>query len=84
MCISKKIIYIGGIDMVILNRKIIDFVEELTDGQVTCHASESDFIVLKMNTLYSLKELIPAIENEFPCVEFDFPVDKSYIIVYWK
>ena len=70
--------------MVILNRKIIDFVEELTDGKVTCHASESDFIVLKMNTLYSLKELIPAIENEFHCVEFDFPVDKQYIIVYWK
>lgn len=70
--------------MVILNRKLIDFVEELTDGQVTCHASETNTVVFKMNTLYSLKELIPAIENEFPCVEFDFPVDKSYIIVYWK
>lgn len=69
--------------MVILNRKIIDFVETLTNGQVTCHASESDFIVLKMNTLYSLKELLPAIENEFPCVKFDFPVDTKYIIVYW-
>lgn len=70
--------------MAILNRKIINFVEELTDGQVTSAGSETGTVVFKMNTLYSLKELTEAIENEFPCVEFDFPVDKQYIIVYWK
>lgn len=68
----------------ILNRKLIDFVEEYTNEKVTSHASETNTVVFKMNTLFSLSDLMTAVENEFPCVEFDFPVDESYIIMYWK
>ena len=67
----------------ILNRKIINFVETLTDGKVTQAGSESGTVVFKMNTLISLKEFTTAVKNEFPCVDFDYPADEKYIIVYW-
>lgn len=65
------------------NRDLIQFVEKYTDGKVTVHSAEAGFVVFKMNSVFSLEKLMAAVENEFD-VEFDFPVDPSFIIMEWK
>lgn len=68
----------------LLNHKLIRFVEDFTDGAVVVHTSISNSVVFQMKTLFSLKELTEAVANEFPCVEFDYPVDKRFIIMNWE
>ena len=63
---------------------LIEFVEEYTDGKVVGHSCADGTVVFKMKTLFSLDKLMKAIKNEFGEVEFDFPVDESFIIVEMK
>lgn len=75
----------GGKPVMILQRKLMKFVEEkYPKNEITVKASMGDAVVFKMNTPISLKEFTTAVKNEFPCVEFDYPVDESLVIVTWK